>query len=283
MIGGAVGAVCVELARGEPERSVALLHPAGGQLFCYRALAAELAPRHTVLGIQSRGVVGDEAPAETMEELAEDALAALGALAGGPALAALAGWSLGGVLAWECGVRLADRGLRPPPVILLDSVAPAGEASAPGSGELDMLGGFATELGLDLESCRRLAGALAGTPPARWIRRASEEGLLPPGLEPPLVERLFTVYRAHRLARDRYRPRPYDGDVLLVAADAEPYPPGIGPDLGWSGHARGRFRRAALPATHRGLLERPPVRELGRVLNDVLARWSAPGAPGAPG
>ncbi|MGW1175131.1 thioesterase domain-containing protein [Kitasatospora sp. NPDC002543] len=99
-------------------RSV-LIHPTGGGLSPYLALAGRLARYGPVHGVRAAGLLPGERPGDSVAGMADDYLALLRGLPSAPDL--LVGWSLGGVLAWELAARLAGTGQRPPAVVLVDS------------------------------------------------------------------------------------------------------------------------------------------------------------------
>ncbi|MEU5724795.1 amino acid adenylation domain-containing protein [Micromonospora sp. NPDC047738] len=100
-------------------RPLILVHPVGGDLLCYRPLVAELAQRHRVLGLSAPSPAQ---PGVTIEELATRYLAELApVIANEPPdrTVRLAGWSLGGVVAYEMARRLRWQG-RNCAVVLID-------------------------------------------------------------------------------------------------------------------------------------------------------------------
>ncbi|MEU9508386.1 amino acid adenylation domain-containing protein [Micromonospora sp. NPDC048170] len=100
-------------------RPLVLVHPVGGDLLCYRPLLAELGERHRVLGLAAPSPAQ---PGVTIEELATGYLAELApVLASEPPDRAirLAGWSLGGVVAYEMARQLRRQG-RECAVLLID-------------------------------------------------------------------------------------------------------------------------------------------------------------------
>ena len=96
-----------------------LIHPVGGDLLCYRQLVAQLATRHHVLGLRSRPAeAGANMPthdpaAPPIEDLATRYLTELAPMLDGAYRrqpVRLAGWSLGGVIAYEMARRLRRDG-----------------------------------------------------------------------------------------------------------------------------------------------------------------------------
>ncbi len=87
------------------------IHPAGGAVFCYQALASHFAGERPVIGVQAHGVDGRQPPHETMDAMADAYAEAIRARQpDGPYH--LCGWSLGGNIAYETARRLERAGRR---------------------------------------------------------------------------------------------------------------------------------------------------------------------------
>lgn len=110
----------IPLAQRPGPLPAVLIHPAGGGLGQYLALAGRLARHGAVHGIRAAGLLPDEEPQDSVAAMTDAYLRLIEALPERPRL--LAGWSLGGVLAWELAARLAADGPAPA-VALVDSFA----------------------------------------------------------------------------------------------------------------------------------------------------------------
>ncbi len=98
-----------------------LLHPAGGELFCYAPLIRALRPQVEVAGFAAEPADASEPPKQGMEIVAERLVRAMTEY--GPRDGfALAGWSYGGVLAFEMARRLELAQGLTPPVLVLDGI-----------------------------------------------------------------------------------------------------------------------------------------------------------------
>ncbi len=268
--------VLVPINRGLAEqRPVFLVHPTGGSVLCYRALSRRLGPSRPVHALQDPGLEGT-ADYTSVEELAGFYIARIReAVAGGPYC--LAGWSSGGIVAYEMARQLVARGEEIGFVAMIDSAPPAGDAPAREDGEL-------------IQSIGRLIAHASGLPPpelrtlaredglARLHGLALEAGLLPDGAGPERVERLFAVFRRNVDVVRRYRPGTYHRRVLLLTA-TEPVPEPLReaamqhrsdlPDLGW-----GRVCWAEVtpvPAHHLSIVEEPGVGHVAARLRSALA------------
>ncbi|MFI5916405.1 alpha/beta fold hydrolase, partial [Dactylosporangium sp. NPDC051541] len=90
----------VEIRRGTGGATIFFVHSGTGNVTDYSALAAHLGDEHRVLGLQARGLVDEEAPLTTVEEMARAYLEEVRHIQPeGPYL--FAGWSMGGYVALE--------------------------------------------------------------------------------------------------------------------------------------------------------------------------------------
>jgi thioesterase domain-containing protein len=106
------------LSRRPQAPQAVLVHPGGGGLSPYTPLAVRLARRGGVSGIRASGLFAGERPDTAIDVMAQRYLPLLDTLPRRPDL--LVGWSMGGVLAWELGARLATTGPAPA-VVMIDS------------------------------------------------------------------------------------------------------------------------------------------------------------------
>jgi thioesterase domain-containing protein len=185
----------------------------------------------------------------------------------------LAGWSMGGVAAYEMARQLVEQGETVEALALIDTLAPAllaGEADPGGTG---MVALFAASLawahGLDVPSVDFTGldedGALALV-----MSLGREAGLLPPSVELAELRRLFDRFRANHYALYTYEPDPYPGDLILLRALQRMGEEEEDPQRGWGGLVQGELRIWDLPGNHYTLL-REEVGALAEKLRGVLA------------
>jgi pyochelin synthetase len=180
------------------------VHPSGGSVLCYRQLARALGGGRPFFGLQSPALLGAPLP-HSVEELAELFLGEIATVRPRqPYL--LAGWSMGGVVAFEMARRLAERGEPAALLVLIDAVAPDGTQD-PGDERL-------------AEAFDRDVAAVPG---------GEGEGPLPPAER----RRLLHVFRANYRAMLSYRPRPHRGPAVVLAAERGLGAGGGDPALGW--------------------------------------------------
>ncbi|HYU36207.1 MAG TPA: alpha/beta fold hydrolase, partial [Thermoanaerobaculia bacterium] len=244
--------------RGGTGRPLFCVHPAGGSVASYAALARELEDR-PVWALQARGLSPGEEPRTSIEEMAAAYVEALCSVqAEGPY--ALLGWSLGGLIAYEMALQLAAAGERVEPLVLLDTWGRdrRAETELP-SDEAILLAALADLLPLAAEELSALpAESRAG----HVLQRAREAGALPPDFGPEEARRYLGIYKANLQASLAYRPAPYPGNAVLFRAEDGPESDAA---LGWDERIQGDLTVIRLPGTHSTLIEPPQV--------EAIAAW----------
>ncbi|MGA5559710.1 amino acid adenylation domain-containing protein [Streptomyces platensis] len=126
------------------------VHPVAGFSWRYSALLGTLSPDHPVYALQSRGLDGTEAPARSLDEMAEDYVREIRRVQPeGPYH--LLGWSLGGIMAHAVATALQAQGQEVALLAVLDAYpAPADGPGTGGPGEIltQMYEGYADIYGL---------------------------------------------------------------------------------------------------------------------------------------
>lgn len=266
-------------ALGTPARGAPLfvVHPAGGNVLCYRELAE-------LLGRPSRGLqapdplTGAKVP-DRVEEFADVYLAALRAeQPSGPYV--IAGWSSGAVIALELVRRLEEAGEIVERLLVMDAPAPLAPGPGGGFDQITLLLWFLEDL-----------GAGTGATNAALERRLTSAGSLGErldvlheavgGVSGQEVDRerlgaLFTVFERVVSACWSYRPEPVDAGIHLLRADTgrvsefADHPHGADPDWGWSRLTRGTASTSPVPGTHHTILAPPHVAALANEINTHL-------------
>jgi thioesterase domain-containing protein len=262
--------VILPLQEGEPgRRPLFCVHPIGGEAVAYRDLARHLDPGQPVYGLQS-----PDPPISDLREMAALYIAAIREVQPeGPYR--LAGWSMGGVAAYEMARQLAGSGETVDVLALFDTLSPALLEPESGSGT-DMVVNFAAGLawahGLEVPAVD-FSGLDPDAALALVLELGREGGLLPPSVELAELRRLFDRFRANHEALYTYEPHPYDGGLVLFRA-AERMRDGEAPDLGWSGLVTGDLRGDVLvfdvPGSHYTML-REEVGAVAERLQALLA------------
>lgn len=260
----------VTLRSGSSRRTLYLMHPLGGELMAYRALAAALRSPVRTLGIRWRPDPQDDNPI-TLQSLAALHLAQLRAIQPvGPY--SLAGWSFGGVLAYEMAQQLRACGQEVDYLGLLDA-----------NPLRDPITGLTTARTSHLATLDRLVAALdeagcteqggAGLPA---LFAASEVQCLLGGVGQDMpaehLRRHLNVARMSMRAAMTYRPVPYHGTIDLFQAQDTPahLRAALADDMGTL--AAGRLRYHEVPGEHSTLLTPPHVEATARLFDLSLLR-----------
>ena len=248
------------------------VHPIGGDVLCYAHLARHLAGERAVHGLQVPDRDG-EAPWATIEEMARHYVGCLRETQpAGPY--ALAGWSMGGVVAFEMARQLESAGAEVELLALIDATAPRGDAHRDDLGGGARVARFAGDLAhllaLDL-AATSIDLTLLTIPEALAALPAEAERLgAPLGLDAAELARRFAIYEANDHLLERYTggacavPLTLFKAVGSIAADTVSAPaasgtPAAAPDLGWSALATGPIEVLEVSGDHYSLLEEPQV------------------------
>jgi amino acid adenylation domain-containing protein len=268
------------LQPGGVGRPLFLMPSLGGELLFSRALLDELAGRVPVFGIQPVLIAQNLAQLSDFRETARSFVSALRTCQPqGPY--ALAGFSYGGLMAFEVACQLAEMGEQVDLLAVIDTGPERRGSQTP------------------LVDCgRRLLRVASNLPfwlrdevrefsASRWIASAARKlrywlrFMASGGRKSRELDDLFDInqlpsqnvelMRAVFAAARDYVPRPYAGKLTLFRANVRPLLSGSSHDLGWS-----RFVRAvdvrSIQGNHESILQQPQVgqwaRQLGALLED---------------
>jgi thioesterase domain-containing protein/acyl carrier protein len=215
---------------GEP---LFCVHPGGGEVMCYYRLAQHLGRQRPFYGLQAPSLseVGEgEDNYTTIEGRAAAYLEALRSVQPtGPYF--LAGWSFGGVVAFEMAQQLQRAGERVGLLALLDTVAPviATDLDEGESGKL--LAALAREHASKTGRPFALSAAeLMELEPEEQLRYVLEKMKaaevvavdIREEIALPWMQRMLKGYRSRGRAYQAYTPQVYDGQITLFKANINP-------------------------------------------------------------
>jgi len=260
----------ISLGTSGPGHPLFLVHPIGGGVLCYNALARRLDGAHAVLGLQAAGLDGEVEPVADLVRMASRYVETLLAEhPEGPYF--LGGWSMGGVVALEMARQLAATGREVPFIFLIDCSAPVPHHAPHAMSDRDSLMAFVADLA-------RTAGRPTWTSPEHF-RSLDPESIRDGTLEQSSLgreiadeigserfRRLHDVYRANRLALDGYQPRTYSGRIILIRAESSRSDFEGDPTRGWDDLAVGGITTYHVPGDHYTILQRPAVERLAEIL-----------------
>ncbi len=254
------------------------VHPAGGDVLCFAALARRLGPDQPFYGFQSRGLTAGATVDLRIEEMAAHYIEEMRRVQPhGPYR--LGGWSLGGVVAFEMAVQLRDLGEEVALLAILDSVPDLTAEAAGFQSDVDFLIDMAAYVeslwGRSLGLTRAdLEGLEPDVQLDLFADRLRGADFLPPGAGVEQLGRILRVYKANASAAGFYHPRCYPGGLTLFRAAGTPVAeegPLSLPDLGWSRVVDGPVDVLSVPGEHLTILAEPHVEELARELERCLA------------
>jgi thioesterase domain-containing protein len=199
------------------------IHPVGGSVHCYGDLARALGTDHTVFGVEAPGLDGSRSPMPTATEMAEHYLRHLTAMHSGPY--ALAGWSLGGLIAFDLASRLRQAGRGVAVLALFDSSFPTDPPN--GIDKSDRVHWISFIRNFERPDLHALIDAdHRFWTLARMDRLAVIRKHVDPAddtcIDGSWIDRSYTVFEANRQAWRDYQPQVFDGRVTLFFAGASP-------------------------------------------------------------
>ena len=201
-------------------KNLFLFHPVGGSVFCYSDLARHLAHKFTVYAVEAAGFSQKRSSINTelhtVESLSEYYLDEILKVESQNII--FAGWSFGGLLAYETACRHAELGHGLGPVIILDSVADNSRAKQMAAKDDIELLQTVLQKGLAFDP-QKLRVMPREQQLDYLVECGEKSGLLPVGFSTVQMDNLLLTYRGNALAAARYeRPTPSDCKVLLVRA-----------------------------------------------------------------
>jgi amino acid adenylation domain-containing protein len=258
-------------------RPLFIVHGLYGNVVQLRGLAAHIHVDRPIYAIQARGVDPRQEPHGSLGEMATAYLAAIRRVQPrGPY--ALAGYSFGGLVAYEMACRLRHEGEAVEALALVDTNVhdrnlPLGEWLAFHAGLLRRATGKLRRLPLSRQpaylaaKARQLADRLAHRFGLREYRDP------PPEWRESLPPRYMQIYRLGMRAFTAYRPASYPGKLAFFRS-AEPHPDACNPLPVWTRRARA-VAVYDIPGQHTTVMYEPYVQVLAQQLSRYLAEAAA--------
>jgi thioesterase domain-containing protein/acyl carrier protein len=247
------------------------VHPAGGNVLCYAALAQHLGPGRPFYGFQARGLEDGKEPHTTIEAAASYYVEAMRAVQPeGPYL--IGGWSIGGLIAFEMARLLYAQQQQIALLALFDSYLVHEKQIE--EDEAALLINSALHLGLPLEHLPALRADLRPLDPEAQLNFALEHlrrlNLLPPVMEDSQVRSLIRVFKANLQAARDYSPHASSGRLTLFKASEPLGESATDPAEDWISLAMDGVEVREIPGDHFAIMREPHVRILAEHLNECL-------------
>ncbi|MBC1224761.1 amino acid adenylation domain-containing protein [Nostoc sp. UCD121] len=262
------------------KRPLFFVHPVGGNVLCYLDLARHLGPEQPFYGLEAAGIQGETKPFKQIQDMATYYIDAIRDIQPeGPYL--LAGWSMGGFVAFEMAQQLHKQCQEVALLALLDSRVPVNKVKVDDATLMawfvkDLGGRFGKTLTLSPKEIRRLR------PDEQLdyvLEQARTINLVPPDVGLTQIQRLLEVFKANMESMLNYKPQVYGNQVTLIRpsesfSDDFEYPISeFG--LGWEKFVSGLIEIHTVPGDHYTMLAKPHVYTLAEQLKcclDKLAR-----------
>jgi len=276
----------VTIQSGDDRCPLFAVHPLGGEVLCYVALANALGPGIPLHAFRAPRLEQIERP-ESINALADQYLAALkGVRPRGPY--ALAGWSFGAIVAYEMACRLRTAGDEVVLLALIDMFVPRVAGLLADAASAQILFGrareFAAVAGVELGvTSEELASVPEDARAVRVLKAMEAQRLIPPfdGTLEEWASRFIQGYRHRMNAIRDYTPRVFAGDVLCIRArDVDPQLTSefaklrahLGDDdtYGWRDLVAGQIASPVVPGFHSVLLAEPHVAAVAELLKESM-------------
>lgn len=259
----------ITLRAGPSQRALFLVHPLGGELLAYRGLARAIKSPLRVLGLRWQPPETESVAPTLLPEMAAVHLAQLRSIQPhGPYL--LAGWSFGGVLAFELAQQIAAGGEQVEFLGLID----ANPVRDPTTGGLTRESPLYERLTKMLREIDRTIEAGEAADMAQLLADPQLGALLgnivPPGVTATHLRKNLGITRDSVWAAMNYRAVPYGGAIDLFQAEgtSASIRQTLVPELRRLAH--GALRIHTVPGNHYEILRAPIVEKTARAVDDAL-------------
>jgi thioesterase domain-containing protein/acyl carrier protein len=238
------------------------VHPIGGNILDYFALAQCFGQQQPVYGLQSLGLDGKQKPLKRIEDMASHYILQIRALQPqGPYF--LAGYSFGAMVVFEMAQQLHAQGQTISLLAFLDGVSPTLPKTRPS---------LAKSVGIHLANIWRLQ------PSERFdyvnnrliyrLKDASKRDMLISqwSNRESLNSHLIDVLDSNLQAMADYVAKAYPGNAILLRSEIQRVESSLVPDLGWSNLIAGNLEIHPIPGAHFSVLKEPSI----QVISDKL-------------
>jgi thioesterase domain-containing protein/aryl carrier-like protein len=270
------GAIPIRRAEGDGHRPLFLVHDVSGELFYARLLAGHIDAHIPVYGLVDNPL--GTLPMRTIYDGAKRLLRTIRAVQPfGPYR--IAGWSFGGVLAYEIATQLAGENETVEFLGLIDAVNYSGnghkERMSPDDRAivLGFIMGMVDTADLSLKA--QLKTLAQSVDLETLVRTCQEKQILPPALSFEDIRNYIFRIKTYDHAHFDYRPTPIPIPIHLFKA-MERMTPDLDDHLGWADVLpETQIRVISVPGTHQSMIEPPQIEILGTSVSDAIQQACA--------
>ncbi|MCY7370039.1 MAG: KR domain-containing protein, partial [Polaromonas sp.] len=261
----------VAICKGEAGRTpLFCVHGAGGNVLNFKVISDRLGRDQPFYGLQAQGVDGLLEPLLTIEAMASQYVQAIRTVsASGPYR--LAGYSGGGVIAYEMAQQLIGSGAKVEFLGMIDTLSPeASESKTPFLRKLWIMRKWALPAVLNWFEHQRAVKTRLAFDAERQARILGGEKLTP-----ELID--FQLFSHFLAAQRQYAVQPYSGTLVMFRADQSNMrmPSSIflaaGLSLGWAKHVQCGVRVIDIPGSHFTMMAEPGLSILVEALRAELS------------
>jgi amino acid adenylation domain-containing protein len=260
----------VQIKSGGTKSPLFCIHPIGGNVLEYYALASYLDQEQPVYGLQSIGLVENQIPLQTIEAMAAHYISEIQVVQPhGPYF--LLGYSFGGIVAFEIAQQLHDRGEQVAFLALLDRKSPLIQKIRPSSIQSAQI---------HLSNLFHLPGKdrwkyLKDRIDHQFKEFDYKEFLINSfsTIDPPSPELLHLI-DVNSQASENYTARSYPGSLSLFRCQVQTLDYALSTDFGWGNLVTGKLEVHEIPSIHYEILKEPVVQAVAKQLNSCLKKVS---------
>ena len=265
----------VEIQPNGSKPPLFFLHPLGGEILCYHQLALHLGSEQPVYGLQPQGLDGKQPLCTQIEDMASHYIQEIQTIQrNGPYF--LAGYSLGGIVAFEMAQQLQRLGEKVGILVMIDTLLPGYSTRSP----------FLKRVFLHLDHVLQTGPAYLWQKSAGWIehgkyhlqqRHKRDLDIMD---DLPETDKHLEVVYANLQALDNYVFQVYSGRITLLRTedqnrDEEAVGMQYDPQFGWGDVVAGGIDIHYVPGSHLSLLKEPHVRVVAEKLQACLTQAQA--------
>jgi thioesterase domain-containing protein/NAD(P)-dependent dehydrogenase (short-subunit alcohol dehydrogenase family)/acyl carrier protein len=244
----------------------------GGNVIKFHTLGFHLGAEQPIYGLLPRGLYGNDSYHTRIEDMASDYVTAIRNKQP-EGLYHVAGYSFGGIVAFEVAQQITAQGGKVGLLALFDTVewhySDRVDQSLRPAERFHVLQGHLQNIILSADRGSYIRSILGDR---SWMIKSR----LFRALGRPLPQKLESIEEVNSHAASRYYPSVYPGKLTLFRSLDRTIQQGSDDFLGWGKFASGGVDVHHIPATHFNILQEPVVRVLAEKLQTCLERTALP-------